>query len=54
MSWQNSQNDNPDLAETGRMWLNGRVSYLTTVRANVAPRVHPVTPSIVVWKIMPG
>jgi hypothetical protein len=39
-------NENPALAEVGQKRLNGRVCYLATVRANGAPRVHPVTPII--------
>ena len=46
MSWQNLENENPELAQTGQRRLHGRVSYLATVRSNGAPRVHPVTPII--------
>ena len=46
MSWQNLQNENPALAQIGQKRLHSRVSYLATVQANGAPRVHPVTPII--------
>lgn len=36
----------PELAAFGNKRLNGRVSYLGTVRENGLPRVHPVTPII--------
>lgn len=36
----------PELAAFGQTRLNGRVSYLGTVRENGLPRVHPVTPII--------
>jgi hypothetical protein len=36
----------PELAVYGKARLNGRVSYLGTVRENGLPRVHPVTPII--------
>lgn len=36
----------PELAAFGRQRLNGRVSYLGTVRTNGQPRVHPVTPIV--------
>ena len=46
MSWQNLENENPTLAETGRQWLNGRTSYFATTRTNDTPRIHPVTPIV--------
>jgi hypothetical protein len=46
MSWQALTDENPELAELGRMRLHGRVSYLATIRLDGGPRVHPVTPFI--------
>lgn len=37
----------PDLAAFGAQRLAGRVAYLATLRADGAPRLHPVTPHIV-------
>jgi hypothetical protein len=45
-TWAEFEKQAPDLAAFGRSRLNGRVSYLGTVRANGLPRVHPVTPII--------
>jgi hypothetical protein len=36
----------PALAEFGMKRLDGRTSYLATIRSDGAPRVHPVTPHI--------
>lgn len=45
-TWAEFANQRPELAAFGKSRLNGRVSYLGTVRANGQPRVHPVTPII--------
>ena len=36
----------PDLANYGEHRLEGRISYLATIRADGSPRVHPVSPFI--------
>ncbi len=46
MTWKLLEDQQPDLAAFGAARLNGRVSYLATVRSDGAPRVHPVTPII--------
>lgn len=46
MTWKLLEDQQPDLAAFGAARLNGRVSYLATVRQDGAPRVHPVTPII--------
>jgi hypothetical protein len=45
-TWAEFAKQAPELATFGNARLNGRVSYLGTVRANGQPRVHPVTPII--------
>src|SRR5438874_11794155 len=45
-SWTSFANAAPELAAFGAARLAGQVAYLATVRANGAPRVHPVTPII--------
>ena len=42
-SWGELQLASPDIAEFGRRRLDGKVAYLASVKANGAPRVHPVT-----------
>jgi len=46
MSWSRFESESPELAEFGRERLHGKVAYLATLRANGAPRVHPVTPLV--------
>ncbi len=46
MSWNALEQDAAELAATGARRLNGRVTYLATVRLDGSPRVHPVTPII--------
>jgi hypothetical protein len=46
MSWQTFVTNAPELAAFGKERLNGRVSYLATVRKDGGPRVHPVNPII--------
>ena len=48
MSWQSLENNHPELAAFGAERLNGNVAYLATVRQDGSPRVHPVTPIILV------
>ncbi len=45
-TWAELTKQAPELGAFGHARLNGRVSYLGTVRANGMPRVHPVTPII--------
>lgn len=46
MSWQLLQEHQPELAAFGAQRLHGKVAYLATIRADGAPRLHPVTPII--------
>jgi len=45
-TWQEFAAAAPDLAAFGVQRLVGRVAYLATIRADGAPRVHPLTPHI--------
>jgi hypothetical protein len=45
-TWQEFAAATPDLAAFGAQRLMGRVAYLATIRADGAPRVHPVTPHL--------
>jgi pyridoxamine 5'-phosphate oxidase-like protein len=45
-TWQEFAAADPDLAVFGGQRLMGRVAYLATIRADGAPRVHPLTPHI--------
>jgi len=40
------ETDQPDLAAFGQERIDGRVSYLATIRTDGRPRAHPVTPII--------
>src|SRR5438477_12247521 len=46
MPWGEFEASAPELAAFGATRLAGQVAYLATVRADGAPRVHPVTPII--------
>lgn len=46
MSWKFLEDGQPELATFGAERLNGKVAYLATVRADGAPRLHPMTPII--------
>ena len=46
VSWAEFAASAPELAEFGAQRLAGQVAYLATVRADGAPRVHPVTPIV--------
>ena len=46
MSWKSLEDAQPELAAFGAARLNGKVAYLATVRADGAPRLHPMTPII--------
>lgn len=46
MSWRKFGLDAPELASFGDVRLTGRIAYLATIRADGAPRVHPVSPFI--------
>jgi len=44
--WAQLAKERPDLAEFGQVRIDGKVSYLATVRRSGVPRAHPVTPII--------
>lgn len=44
MSWKTLEAQHPELAALGAERLNGKVAYLATLRADGAPRAHPMTP----------
>jgi hypothetical protein len=46
LSWEMLQQQSPDLAAFGQARLDGKVAYLSTVRASGWPRTQPVTPII--------
>ena len=46
VSWAELVKDAPELAAFGERRLDGKVSYLATVREDQRPRLHPVTPII--------
>lgn len=46
MSWRKFEFAAPELAALGTARLTGRIAYLATIRADGAPRVHPVSPFI--------
>jgi general stress protein 26 len=46
MSWKALEEQEPELAAFGLERLNGKVSYLATIRKDGSPRVHPMTPII--------
>lgn len=46
MSWKALEEQDPELAAFGLERLNGKVSYLATIRKDGSPRVHPMTPVI--------
>ena len=46
MSWRKFGFEAPELASFGDARLTGRLAYLATIRADGAPRVHPVSPFI--------
>ena len=45
-TWAELAAAEPELAARVRERLDGRVSYLATVRGDGSPRVHPVTPIV--------
>jgi hypothetical protein len=45
-TWIEFAQQAPELAAFGKSRLDGRVSYLATVRSDGSPRVHPVTPIV--------
>ena len=45
-SWAELARQRPDLADFGQVRIDGKVSYLATVRQSGLPRAHPVTPII--------
>jgi len=46
LSWEMMQQQSPELAAFGQIRLDGKVAYLSTVRASGWPRTQPVTPII--------
>jgi len=46
LSWRKFGFEAPELASFGDARLTGRLAYLATIRADGAPRVHPVSPFI--------
>ncbi len=46
MCWKSLEEQQPELVAFGAERLNGRVTYLATVRKDGSPRVHPMTPII--------
>jgi len=46
MSWCEFKNAAPELADFGNSRLTRKIAYLATIRAQGAPRVHPVSPFI--------
>ena len=42
--WRELELDDPTLAGFGRERIDGKVSYLATLRRDGSPRLHPVTP----------
>lgn len=46
LSWEMLQQQSPALAAFGQLRLDGKVAYLSTVRASGWPRTQPVTPII--------
>lgn len=46
ISWQEFEQQAPELAAFGLARFQSEVAYLGTVRADGSPRVHPVTPII--------
>ncbi|MCI0708603.1 MAG: pyridoxamine 5'-phosphate oxidase [Chloroflexi bacterium] len=45
-TWYEFSQQAPELAAFGKARLQGRVSYLGTIRSDGSPRVHPVTPIV--------
>jgi hypothetical protein len=43
MSWKEMAREAPEVATFGKKRIDGRVSYLATIRENGFPRTHPVT-----------
>jgi len=43
LSWQAMALEAPEVAEFGESRIDGKVSYLATIRENGFPRTHPVT-----------
>ncbi len=46
MSWQEFEEQSPDLAALGRSLLDRKISYLATLKGDGAPRLHPIRPII--------
>lgn len=42
--WARFEQEDPELAAFGRARMEGRIAYLSTLRPDGAPRVHPVSP----------
>jgi hypothetical protein len=46
MTWKILEEQQPELAAFGAERLNGKVAYLSTIRKDGSPRLHPLTPII--------
>ena len=46
VSWGVFETSAPEMASFGKKRLDGQVAYLATVREDMRPRLHPVTPVI--------
>jgi hypothetical protein len=47
MDWSEFAAASPDLETFGKQRLEGRIAYLSTIRPDGSPRLHPVSPFIV-------
>jgi|TARA_B100001079_G_scaffold261352_1_gene262408 hypothetical protein len=43
LSWEKLDHEAPEVAAFGKSRIDGKVSYLATVRGDGFPRIHPVT-----------
>ncbi|MDP4639616.1 MAG: pyridoxamine 5'-phosphate oxidase family protein [Pseudomonadales bacterium] len=46
ISWQELEQQAPELATFGKARIDGKVAYLATIRHSGWPRTHPVTPIV--------
>ena len=52
MTWLQFLAAAPELANYGSQRLEGRISYLATIRSDGSPRVHPVSPFIAEGRLL--
>lgn len=45
-SWRHLETESPEIAVFGKSRIDGKVSYLATIKENGWPRVYPVTPIV--------